>query len=211
MSLRTSSTHTPLRIGVTGGIACGKTAASNVFRSLGITVIDADIIARKVVEPGSSLLPKLVEVFGSDILSEDGSLNRKRLRDIVFSDKKALSALNALIHPAIHAELEREANLASSVYTVLVIPLLFEHHLESFVDRILVLDVKEETQIKRVMERDGSSRAVAEEILKNQISREKRRELADDLIETDGLLLSELKELVLNLHKKYLQLAAKRN
>ena len=211
MSIPKSSTHTPLRIGVTGGIACGKTAASNVFRSLGITVIDADIIARKVVEPGSKLLCELVKVFGADILSADGSLNRKRLRDIVFSDKKALAALNALMHPAIHAELEREANLASSVYTVLVIPLLFEHHLESFVDRILVLDVKEETQIKRVMERDGSSREIAKEILKNQISREKRRELADDLIETDGLLLSELKELVLNLHKKYLQLAAKRN
>lgn len=211
MSIPKSSTHTPLRIGVTGGIACGKTAASNVFRSLGITVIDADIIARKVVEPGSKLLCELVKIFGNDILNPDGSLNRKRLRDLVFSDKKALAALNALMHPAIHAELERQANLASSVYTVLVIPLLFEHHLESFVDRILVLDVKEETQIKRVMERDGSSREIAKEILKNQISREKRRELADDLIETDGLLLSELKELVLNLHTKYLQLAVKRN
>ena len=211
MSIPKSSTHTPLRIGVTGGIACGKTATSNVFRSLGITVIDADIIARKVVEPGSKLLCELVKIFGNDILNPDGSLNRKRLRDLVFSDKKALAALNALMHPAIHAELERQANLASSVYTVLVIPLLFEHHLESFVDRILVLDVKEETQIKRVMERDGSSREIAKEILKNQISREKRRELADDLIETDGLLLSELKELVLNLHTKYLQLAVKRN
>ena len=211
MSSNTAQNHIPLRIGVTGGIACGKTAASNVFRSLGITVIDADIIARQVVEPGSKLLPKLVEIFSDDILNKDGSLNRKRLREIVFSDKKALAALNAMIHPAIHAELERQANLATSAYTVLVIPLLFEHHLESFVDRILVLDVKEETQIKRVMERDGSSREIAKEILKNQISREKRRELADDLIETDGLLLSELKELVLNLHKKYLQLAAKRN
>ena len=211
MTSSTVQNHIPLRIGVTGGIACGKTAASNVFRSLGITVIDADIIARQVVEPGSKLLPKLVEIFSDDILNKDGSLNRKRLREIVFSDKKARAALNAMIHPAIHAELERQANLATSAYTVLVIPLLFEHHLESFVDRILVLDVKEETQIKRVMERDGSSREIAKEILKNQISREKRRELADDLIETDGLLLSELKELVLNLHKKYLQLAAKRN
>ena len=171
MSSNTVQNHIPLRIGVTGGIACGKTAASNVFRSLGITVIDADIIARQVVEPGSKLLPKLVEVFSDDILNKDGSLNRKRLREIVFSDKKALAALNAMIHPAIHAELERQANLATSAYTVLVIPLLFEHHLESFVDRILVLDVKEETQIKRVMERDGSSREIAKEILKNQISR----------------------------------------
>lgn len=211
MATHTSSAHVPFRVGITGGIACGKTAASDVFRSLGITVIDSDIIAREVVEPGSALLPKLVKTFGTDILTEDGFLNRKRLRDIVFSDKAALSQLNAMIHPAIHAELERQANLAQSVYTVLVIPLLFEHHLESFVDRILVLDVKEETQIKRVMERDGSSREIAMEILKNQISREKRRELADDLIETDGLLLSELKELVLNLHQKYLQLAAKRH
>lgn len=211
MSANSKLLHHPLRIGITGGIACGKTAASSVFKDLGITVIDSDIIARKVVEPGSKLLPKLIDTFGKEILTDDGFLNRKRLREIVFSDPKALASLNALIHPAIHAELEKQADKASSAYTVLVIPLLFEHHLENFVDRILVLDVKEETQIERVMKRDGSSREIALEILKNQVSREKRRELADDLIETDGLSLSELKELVLNLHKKYLKLAAKRN
>ena len=211
MSANSKLLHHPLRIGITGGIACGKTAASSVFKDLGITVIDSDIIARKVVEPGSKLLPKLIDTFGKELLTDDGFLNRKRLREIVFSNAKALASLNALIHPAIHAELEKQADKASSAYTVLVIPLLFEHHLENFVDRILVLDVKEETQIERVMKRDGSSREIALEILKNQVSREKRRELADDLIETDGLSLSELKELVLNLHKKYLKLAAKRN
>ena len=211
MSANSKLLHHPLRIGITGGIACGKTAASSVFKDLGITVIDSDIIARKVVEPGSKLLPKIIDTFGKELLTDDGFLNRKRLREIVFSDPKALAFLNALIHPAIHAELEKQADKASSAYTVLVIPLLFEHHLENFVDRILVLDVKEETQIERVMKRDGSSREIALEILKNQVSREKRRELADDLIETDGLSLSELKELVLNLHKKYLKLAAKRN
>lgn len=209
--LSSHASHHPLRIGLTGGIACGKTAASNFFKAEGICVIDADVIAREVVAKGSPLLAKISAIFGTHILNSDGTLNRKELRNIVFSDKEALLKLNTLIHPAIHEELERQANLATSAYCVLVIPLLFEHKLTAFVDRILVLDVKEETQIKRVCQRDGSSPEIAKEILKNQVSRNTRRELADDLIETDGLELTELKKLVLNLHQKYLQLAAKRN
>src|SRR6201982_443047 len=158
----------PFRVGLTGGIASGKSTAAKFFGALGVPILDSDQIARDVVEPGQPPLERLVERFGQKILTPDGHLDRPALRDIVFSDPKARADLEALTHPAIGAAMEARSGAGGGPYQILVIPLLVEKNLDAHVDRVLVIDCDEEQQIRRLRDRDGSTPAQAPAILKAQ-------------------------------------------
>jgi dephospho-CoA kinase len=194
------------RIGLTGGIASGKSTVAGFFADLGVPILDSDQIARDVVEPGQPPLERLVERFGAGILTPDGHLDRPALRDIVFSDPKARADLEALTHPAIGAAMEARSETAGGPYQVLVIPLLVEKNLASHVDRVLVVDCDEALQIARLHSRDGSPRAQAEAILRAQAPREARLKAADDIIENNASIAA-MRERVMALHPRYLELA----
>lgn len=194
------------RVGLTGGIASGKTTVANLFAARGVPVIDTDELAREVVEPGQPPLSRLVERFGKGILTPDGHLDRPALRHIVFSDPRARADLEALTHPAISAEVEARAAAAGGPYQILVIPLLLEKNLGAHVDRILVVDCDEQEQIKRLMARDGGSLEEARAILAAQVTRTARQRAAHDLIKNEGEK-AELAEQVNALHARYLELA----
>ncbi len=194
------------RVGLTGGIASGKSTVSKLFGALGVPIIDTDQIARDVVEPGQPPLEKLVERFGPSILTPDGHLDRPALRNIVFSDPKARADLEALTHPAIGQAVEALAAAAGGPYQILVIPLLVEKGLGSQLDRVLVVDCDEELQIKRLQARDGSTLEQARAILNAQASRTARLKAAQDVITNDGDM-SILRDQVSTLHARYLELA----
>ncbi|HTD10833.1 MAG TPA: dephospho-CoA kinase [Steroidobacteraceae bacterium] len=196
------------RVGLTGGIASGKSTAAKFFGALGVPILDSDQVAREVVEPGQPPLERLVERFGTSILTPDGHLDRPALRDIVFSDPKARADLEALTHPAIGAALEARSATAGGPYQVLVIPLLVEKHLGSQVDRVLVVDCDEALQIRRLRARDGSTPAQAQAILDAQVSRSTRLKAADDVI-TNEADMSAVNQQVAVLHARYLELAGR--
>ena len=196
------------RVGLTGGIASGKSTAAKFFGALGVPILDSDQIARDVVEPGQPPLERLVERFGTSILTPDGHLDRPALRDIVFSDPKARADLEALTHPAIGAALEARSATAGGPYQVLVIPLLVEKHLGSQVDRVLVVDCDEALQIRRLRARDGSTPAQAQAILDAQVSRSTRLKAADDVISNEADM-SAVNQQVAVLHARYLELAGR--
>ena len=162
------------RVGLTGGIASGKSTAAKFFGALGVPILDSDQVARDVVEPGQPPLERLVERFGPSILTPDGHLDRPALRDIVFSDPKARADLEALTHPAIGAAMEAQSAVAGGPYQILVIPLLVEKNLRSHVDRVLVVDCEEALQLRRLHERDGSTPEQAQAILNVQATRAAR-------------------------------------
>lgn len=195
-----------LRVGLTGGIASGKSTAAKFFGALGVPILDSDQLAREVVEPGQPSLERLVERFGTSILTADGYLDRPALRDIVFSDPRARADLEALTHPAIGAAMEARSAAAGGPYQVLVIPLLVEKNLKSHVDRVLVIDCEEALQLKRLRDRDGSPPAQAQAILAAQASRAARLKVADDVIRNDQDL-SAVQRQVVALHERYLLLA----
>ena len=197
----------PYLVGLTGGIASGKSTVAGAFRRLGITVIDADVVSRQVVEPGSPLLAALADRFGSAILDPDGRLNRARLRALVFSDAATLAALNSLTHPVIRARLLADAAAADGPYVLLEVPLLVEGGLSREVDRILVVDCDEARQRERVVARDGSGPAEVDAILKAQASRAARLAAADDVVENSGSL-ADLDVAVADLDRRYRALAA---
>jgi dephospho-CoA kinase len=196
------------RVGLTGGIASGKSTAAKFFGALGVPILDSDQIAREVVEPGQPPLERLVARFGASILTPDGHLDRPALRDIVFSDPKARADLEALTHPAIGAALEARSATAGGPYQILVIPLLVEKHLGSQVNRVLVVDCDEALQIRRLRARDGSTPAQARAILDAQVSRTTRLKAADDVIANDADM-SAVSAQVTALHARYLELAAR--
>lgn len=197
-----------LRIGLTGGIASGKSTVAELFARLGATVLDSDRIAREVVEPGQPALAALVAALGSDILSRDGRLDRTGLRRRVFADAATRRRVEGILHPAILAELARQAGAAPGPYQVLVIPLLVEGDRAGLVDRVLVVDCAEERQIERLMSRDGETRDGALRMLAAQASRELRLAAADDVIVNDGPAEG-LARPVARLDRKYRALAAK--
>lgn len=194
------------RVGLTGGIASGKSTVAKLFSALGVPIIDTDQVARDVVEPGQPPLEKLIERFGHSILTPDGHLDRPALRNIVFSDPKARADLEALTHPAIGAAVEALAASVGGPYQILVIPLLVEKGLGSQLDRVLVVDCDEELQIKRLRERDGSTLEQARAILNAQASRAERLKVAQDVITNDADM-SSLRGSVSALHARYLELA----
>jgi dephospho-CoA kinase len=198
-----------LRVGLTGGIASGKSTVASLFAERGATVLDTDRIAREVVEPGRPTLGALVNALGGGILDADGRLDRALLRRRLFADEQDRREIEAILHPAILAELERQSRSAPGPYQVFVIPLLVENRLETIVDRVLVVDCPEEHQIRRLMARDGESRQDALRILETQVPREQRLAAADDVIDNGGAT-ADLPAQVALLDRKYRGLAAER-
>lgn len=194
------------RVGLTGGIASGKTAVANLFATHGVPVIDTDLIAREVVEPGQPALAAVVDAFGTEVLAADGRLDRPRLRERIFGDAEARRRLEAILHPAIRAEMERQSRAAGGPYQVLVIPLLVESGRRDHIDRVLVVDAPEATQIERLVRRDGVSRDQGEAALRAQASRDARLAFADDVIENTGDVAA-LETRVAKLHGAYLRRA----
>ncbi len=196
----------PLRVGLTGGIASGKSTAAERFAELGVEVIDADRIARELVEPGAPLLSQVRQTFGEVVVDDSGRLDRRRLRHLVFSDDDARKRLEALLHPAIEHELERRAAAARTPYVVLVVPLLAEKGWDRLVDRVLVIDLPEAEQLRRLCQRDRISADEARRMMAAQAGRAERRALADDLIVNTGSRKA-LRDAVDRLHQRYLALA----
>jgi dephospho-CoA kinase len=194
------------RVGLTGGIASGKSTVARLFAALGVPIIDSDELAREVVAPGQPLLTQIAERFGAHVIASDGSLDRRALRDVVFANPSARADLEALTHPAIAKASERRAATAGGPYQIHAIPLLVEKKLSSRVDRVLVVDCDEETQIRRLQARDGSTLEQARAILAAQASRAQRLDVADDVISNVGELQS-LRQQVEKLHGSYLEFA----
>lgn len=195
-----------LRVALTGGIASGKSAAADVFRSLDVPVIDTDRIARELVEPGQPGLQSLRDEFGEGILDVNGRLDRERLRQQIFSDDAARSRVNALLHPLILDALESELAAIDSAYVVIEIPLLAETGLADNFHRVLVIDAEDDLRIKRLQERDDVSVEDARAALAAQATRDERLRLASDVIENNGSL-AEFEEAVRVLHEKYRTMA----
>lgn len=193
----------PLIVGLTGGVASGKTTVAKLIRQRGVPVLDTDEIAREVVRPGTEGWRAVRKRFGDDILKDDGELDRRRLRELVFSDKAARNDLESELHPRILAELRRQSGIVGGAYQVHVIPLLFETGLQKQVDRILVVDCPVEVQIQRLTNRDNVSEAAARSIIAAQCERETRLDAAQDVIaNTSGS--EDLEPLVDRLHDFYL-------
>ena len=197
-----------LRIGLTGGIASGKTTVADLFAGFGATVIDTDRIARDVVKPGQPALAALTRALGRDILRRDGNLDRERLRERIFSEPATRATVEGILHPVIISELVREAESAPGPYQVLVIPLLVEGGRSRQMDRVLVVDCPEKQQIERLMRRDGETRENAARALAAQASRARRLAIADDIVENGGNP-EDLVERVAALDREYRRLAAK--
>jgi len=195
-----------LRIGLTGGIASGKSAVASEFAALGVPVVDADVIARELVEPGQPALQRLIDLFGADILDSGGRLDRRRMRDRVFADPSQRKQLESVLHPAVRAALRSRSAQCTHAYQILVIPLLVESGLEDLVDRVLVVDASPATQSDRLRKRDTIGEEQARSMMAAQASRELRLAAADDVISNSGSL-EDLKDKVHELHRRYLALA----
>ena len=200
----------PLRIGLTGGIASGKSTVADMFAELGVPVIDTDVIAREVVRPGEPALDEIRRAFGDGVIAADGTLDRAAMRAIVFGDDTARRRLEEIVHPRIGEATRQQADAAGGDYQVIVVPLLVGSALRAFVDRVLVVDCAEEIQVARLLARDAESEEQARRILAAQSSRDERLAIADDIIANDGDL-DETREHVLALHRQYLQEAAARS
>ncbi len=198
-----------LVIGLTGGIASGKTTVANLFKQqFKIDIVDADIVAREVVEPGTQGLNAIIEHFGKDIVRDDKMLDRAKLRERIFSNPEEKAWLNNLLHPIIREKMLEDLQQVTSDYALLVVPLLIENKLESLCDRVLVVDVDPNTQISRTMKRDNVSEDQAKAILASQASRQERLDMADDVVKNNPddpeLLLQ-----ITDLHEKFLAMCRK--
>lgn len=194
-------------VALTGGIGSGKSTVANAFAALGVPLVDADVIAREVVQPESPALHAIVQRFGPAMLSADGSLDRAALRARIFSDPAEKAWLNSLLHPLIQRQTEQQLRSARTPYVLWVVPLLIENNLQQRANRVLVVDVDRERQIARTLSRDGVSRAQVENILASQVSRQQRLACADDIIDNSGRP-EEITDRVATLHQRYLALAA---
>ncbi len=183
--MHASPTH-PRVVGLTGGIASGKTTISSLFGELGVPVIDSDQIARELVAPGAPALTEIVERFGQDCLLPDGRLDRVVLRQIVFDDPKLRNELNAILHPRIRAETNRRIAEVTHPYCLVVVPLLVESGLTATVDSVLVVDLAESEQLARLIQRDGISAELAGKMIAAQATRRERLDVADHVIDNTG-------------------------
>jgi len=193
-----------LRIGLTGGIACGKSTVAEMFADLGVPVIDTDIIAREVVQQGEPALYEIRVRFGEQVINFSGDLDRSALRNLIFSDTDARLDLGTILHPRIGAETRRQSAAATGPYQLIVVPLLIGSQLMQFVDRVLVVDCDEDTQIQRLMARDAETIEQAQRMLSAQASREERLAAADDVIINDQGLAATRTQVV-KLDKKFRQ------
>lgn len=199
----------PLRIGLTGGIASGKSTVARMFAELGVAVIDTDVVAREVVEPGQPALDEIRASFGAEVIADDGRLDRAKMREIVFAHPKQRRKLEAILHPRIRQETMRQARDAGGLYQLIVVPLLVESTLRDSMDRVLVVDVPESVQLARLQARDAGSAAQAEAMIASQASRAARLAIADDILENAGSLAATERQ-VRALHQQYLALAEQR-
>ena len=204
-----SPTQRPFRVALTGGIASGKSTVASLFAALGVPVIDTDVIAREVVEPGQPALAAITEAFGPTVLDANGRLDRPRLREEIFTDPAARRRLEAILHPAIRQAMELQSARAPGPYQVLVIPLLAEGGRTDHVDRVLVVDVPESHQLERLVARDKVAPDQAAAALRAQATRAQRLAIANDVIENTGSI-ADLQSHVATLHDRYLQLARRR-
>ena len=194
------------RVGLTGGIASGKTTVADRFGALGAALIDTDLIARDVVAPGTTGLHGVVQAFGDAVLAADGSLDRRALRERIFADEASRMTLEAILHPLIRAETARQMMTVEGPYQIIIVPLLVESPLRQYVDRILVVDCSTDTQLARLLARDAENSDQARRMIDAQASREQRLGIADDVIDNDGGLSMALDQ-VDRLHANYLQRA----
>ncbi len=199
---------TALRIGLTGGIGSGKTTASDYFAALGVPIIDTDILARELVEPGEPALQDIIKLFGDQVRDTDGSLQRDTVRELVFSDSTKRIQLEDILHPRIRDRALERALQAKTPYCLIVIPLLLETRYPVALDRILVIDTVEDNQYQWVAERDGLNKSQIEAVLASQASREERLAVADDVVMNDGNMEHFYRALD-KLHVAYLELAAR--
>lgn len=193
-------------VGLTGGIGSGKSTVAGVFAELGVEIIDADVVAREVVEPPSTALDAIRARYGAEILTADGALDRPRMRQLVFADEAERAWLEDLLHPLIEERIRQGIAGCDSPYCMLVSPLLLETSQRRLVDRVLVVDVSRQTQLQRSLLRDQSERATIEAIIDAQASREERLRAADDVIDNEGAKNS-LTAHVRELHARYLSLS----
>ena len=193
-------------VGITGGIGSGKTAVTNLFAQLGVTIVDADIASRVIVEPGRPALTAIANHFGSEMLLADGTLNRAAMRARIFSNADDKRWLERLTHPLIGEEIQRQLAAAQSDYAILVSPLLIEGDQHKLCNRILVVDVPETVQLQRTMQRDNNEADQVKRIIASQATRQQRLQKADDVIENIGTL-EDLSAQVERLHAQYLTLA----
>ena len=196
----------PLRIGLTGGIASGKSTVANLFAALGVTVIDTDMIAREVVQAGQPALAEIRAAFGASVFNADGTLDRTAMRRQIFSDDAARQRLEAILHPRIERETVRRMAAAGGDYLLVVVPLLIDSPLLQHIDRVLLVDCDPDTQIGRLLARDAESPEQARRMLASQASREQRLAIADDIIHNDSTIGS-LAPQVSALHDTYTALA----
>lgn len=193
-------------VGLTGGIGSGKTTISDLFAELGADVIDTDEIARDLSRKGQPAVRQIEKRFGPEVIAKDGSLDRDRMRELVFSDPDARTALQRILHPLIRAEVQRRIAASGKPYALVVVPLLVESRGYDFADRVLVVDCTEEQQIARVMQRSGLPRDQVEAIMATQANRKERLAAADDVINNDGAITA-LRSQVEKLHRRYLTLS----
>ena len=194
-------------VALTGGIASGKSAVSELFASLGVEVVDTDVIARELVEPGKPLLNSIVAAFGHELLDAYGRLKRLKLRKMIIRDDEKRAQLEAMMHPEIAVEVSRRlGEIKDSPYCILVVPLLAEKGGYRAADLVLVVDADRELQVERVMKRDNISREQAVASLAIQATRDQRLAIADDIIRNQGTL-EDLSLHVQRLHEKYLEMA----
>lgn len=201
-----------LKVGLTGGIGSGKTTVSNLFASLGIPVIDTDVIAHDLVNNNHNVLVEISDTFGTDILTPDGDLDRKKLAQIVFNSKNNKQLLERMLHPKIETEVKHQLQLLGSRqnppdYAIVVVPLLIEAGYHGLIDRILVVIASEQQRVERILQRDNRSMNEIRAIISHQVDDNKRSSEADDIIENNSNIRL-LEGQVKNLHNKYMRLSA---
>ncbi len=194
----------PMLVGLTGGIGSGKSKAATYFAELNINIIDTDILAREAVAKGAAALEKIAKHFGRSILEADGNLNRRLLREIIFSNPFEKQWLESLLHPIIQTRILRLLSELEGPYSILMSPLLLETEQKNLVHRILVIDIEEDTQVTRTLQRDGGNSETIKGIIASQLNRETRLSFADDIINNEGSP-ELLRDLVYEQHLRYLE------
>jgi dephospho-CoA kinase len=202
-----TSSKQAFRIGLTGGIASGKSTVADMFAELGVAIIDTDIIAREVVQPGEPALDEIRDLFGDSVIEANGGLDRSAMRNLVFSNDEARRDLESILHPRIGASTRQQSEAADGPYQIIAVPLLVGSPLRQFVDRVLVVDCQEDIQIQRLMARDSESIEQARRILAAQSSREERLNIADDVVRNDESI-EKTRQRVMDLDRQYRRLAA---
>lgn len=196
----------PLRIGLTGGIASGKTTVANFFADLGVPVIDTDVIAREVVAKGAPALVQIRADFGDEVFDDDGMLDRNAMRRLVFSDDSKRRQLEGILHPRIREAAVAQARAVTDPYMIIVVPLLVGSPMQEFMDRVLVVDCSEDVQLSRLKARDTENEEQARRMLAAQASQAERLAIADDVVRNDTDL-DETRRKVTALHQQYLELS----